>query len=44
MKDNEKRKVLSLEDSDEIVDKWHLSFYRSMLELVAESFDMGRNI
>jgi len=44
MKDNEKRKVLSLEYPDEIVDKWHLSFYRSMLELVNESFDMGRNI
>jgi len=43
MKDIDKKKVLSLEDPDEIIDEWHLSFYRSMLELVNESFDMGRN-
>jgi len=43
IKDSEKRKVLSLEDPEKIVDKWHLSFYRSMLELVNESFDMGKS-
>jgi len=40
LKENTKRRPSSFSTPDTVFDKWHLTLYRSMMNLAKESFDI----